>query len=159
MGRGVQRDAHRGAQKQHTTPSPKGRAARRPPRAAPPCPSHPAAGGQCRYEEKDSIVSSANSHTPDLCYCAPSIEMQTSRVRRPQSARAPGAPQCSAAGGELGSDPPVLSDRGFERAPRLCRRARGHKCQLEGAAPRPFASLKPVLRGFTLSSGFKTTVS
>lgn len=85
--------AHRRAQERHEAQTSTRRAARRPPRAAKPCPPHPAAGGQCRYEEKASNVPPANRHTPDLRYCAPSIEMQTSRVRRPQSARAPGASQ------------------------------------------------------------------
>lgn len=84
--------APKGAEAAHG-PTPTRQAGGRPPRTAPPCPSHPAAGGQCRYEEKDLIVPSTNRHTPDLCYCAPSIEMQTSRVRRPQSAPAPSAPQ------------------------------------------------------------------
>lgn len=75
--------------------------------AAPPCPPHPtplhpAAGGQCRYEEKASIIPRANRHTPDLPYCAPSIEMQTSRVRRPQSAPATQSFSTPRAGAGLG---------------------------------------------------------
>lgn len=94
-------------------PIPTRRVAQRPPRAAGPYPPHPAAGGQCRYEEKASIVPPANRHTPDLRYCALSIEMQTSRVRRPQSARAsqrPAAPGCGR-GGRLGPSSAAGSGR------------------------------------------------
>lgn len=46
----------------------------------------PVAGGQCCYEEKESIVWTPDCHTPDLHYCALSIEMQSSSVCHPQSA-------------------------------------------------------------------------
>lgn len=87
-------------------PTPTRRAARRPPTRARACPPHPAAGGQCCYEEKAPIVRTANRHTPDLSYCASSIQMQTSRVRRPQSARPlhPAPP--------LGRRRPATPDRG-----------------------------------------------
>lgn len=85
-----------GAGEWHAAPTPTRQAPPPPPRAAGPCPPHPAAGGQCCYEEKAPIVPTTNCHTPDLRYCAPPIEMQTSRVRRPQSACPPPPAPCSA---------------------------------------------------------------
>lgn len=133
-------DARQRTPERHGAQTPSLQAARRHSPAAPPCPpqpspphptpAQPAAGGQCRYEEKASIIPPANRHTPDLPYCAPSIEMQTSRVRRPQSARATQSRGTARAGAGLGPAAPSGRDSApTEASPALT-------CRLEGAVAR-----------------------
>lgn len=84
--------------------------------------------------------------------------MQTSRVRRPQSARAPGAPQRSATGGEVGSDLPARWGRGVECAGGLARRS-GAGVSAGGACASAFYRLKASAALLTLNSGLKATFS